>query len=656
MISLPVLGFLVIGVLLGCCVGILPGLGGATTIALLIPFVMPMETNQAIALLIGVAAITATTGDLTSILFGIPGEATSAATMVDGHPMALRGEADRAVGAALGSSLAGSLFGGLVLAASIPVAGPLLRSFGSPELFMAAILGVSFVVPVSGASRLKGLIAGGVGLSLATVGLNPHDATPRFTGEYLFLWDGVGLIPTALGLFAIPEIVRLGAEHQRPRVVAALSGARGMMAGFASVVDHWRLVFRCSAIGAGIGLLPGIGASVSQWIAYAHAERISRPKRVFGTGALEGVIGPASANNATLGGALVPTLALGVPGSLSSAMLLSALIVKGLTPGPNMLLPESQGGHLGLVLSLVWLMVIENLVAVGLCLLASRYLVRVANIQGALLVPFILLFTLLGAFAEKNAVGDLFVTAAMGGLGLVMVHLKWPRVPLMLGIMLGSLAESRFFLSMDAYGTAWLSRPGVLGIGFVMALSLLIPRRREEHGVQHRDHRGASASVTESTESRLGVLALLGLSVVMIAGLLSTDDLSLRASMFPRLVMSVTLLLTLAELLRMLWGNPTALLTPLGTPTVFSGGQTRIVAWIGLFVMNIWVFGFVIGAPLAVLLYLALNTGLRSWHAVLLAGGTYVFVDTVMGRVLRIAFPTGSLLEWASWSNPMSWI
>ena len=253
MLSLSVLGFLVVGVLLGCLVGILPGLGGATTIALLIPFILPLESHEAIALLIGVAAITATTGDVTSILFGIPGEATSAATVVDGHPMALRGDAERAVGVALGSSLLGSIFGGLVLAASIPFAGRLFRSFASPELFMAAILGVTFVVPVSGGARLKGLIAGGLGLSLAMVGLDPAGATPRFTGGALFLWDGIGLIPTALGLFAIPEIVKLGAATPALGRLPKLEGARGMLKGLVAVFSHWRLVLRCSAIGAGVG-------------------------------------------------------------------------------------------------------------------------------------------------------------------------------------------------------------------------------------------------------------------------------------------------------------------------------------------------------------------------------------------------------------------
>ena len=607
-----------------------------------------MESHDAIALLIGVAAITATTGDVTSILFGIPGEATSAATVVDGHPMACRGEAERAVGAALGSSLVGSIFGGLVLAASIPFAGLLFRSFASPELFMAAILGISFVVPVSGGSRLKGLIAGGLGLSFAMVGLDPSGAVPRFTGGALFLWDGIGLIPTALGLFAIPEIVRLGAGTPAIGCLPKLEGARGMLKGIVAVFSHWRLVLRCSAIGAGVGLLPGMGASVSQWITYAHAARSSAPERPFGSGAIEGVIGSAAANNATLGGALVPTLALGVPASLSSAMLLSALIIKGLPPGPTMLLPESQGGHLGLVMSLIWLMVLGNVIAVGLCLVASRPLIKVIRLPGTVLVPFILLLTLLGAFAEKNAVGDLLVTAAIGGLGLTMVHLGWPRVPLLLGLILGSLAETRFFLSMDAYGTAWLLRPGVLAIGTVMAASFLIPTRKSPRPTAVIELSGDSGSSSGLDGSRPSLLFLAGLTATLAAGVILTGELPARAALFPRLIMVTTLVLTtilLVRSYRRAFGAVVA--RPTSEGALGSGDGHGVAAWIGLFVVSIWLLGFVLGAPLAVVLYLLTTARQRLWHALLLAGGAYLFVEIVMVRMLRVVFPPGSLLEWA---------
>lgn len=658
MLTFTVLSYLLVGVLLGCFVGILPGLGGATTIALLIPFILPLESQEAIALLIGVAAITATTGDVTSILFGIPGEATSAATVVDGHPMAQRGEAGRAIGAALGSSLVGSIFGGLVLAASIPIAGPLLRSFGSPELFMAAVLGVSFVVPVSGGSRVKGLIVGGLGLSLAMVGLDPGGATPRFTGGTLFLWDGIGLIPTALGLFAIPEIVRMAAPSRSLAQVPTLRNSGSMFSGLASVFSHWPLVLRCSAIGAGVGLLPGMGASVSQWVAYAHAARSSTPTRQFGTGAIEGVLGPASANNATLGGALVPTLALGVPASLSSAMLLSALIIKGLPPGPNMLLPESQGGHLGLVISLVWLMVIGNVIAVGLCLFAARPLLRITRVPGRLLVPFILVLTLLGAFAEKNAVGDLLVTAAMGGLGLTLVRFGWPRIPLMLGVILGPLAESRFFLSMDAYGTAWLLRPGVLVFGIVMLGSFLIPHRRPKHphepSPDPSEHEPSSSERAESRRPLL--LLLLGVSVTLAAALVQTGQLPARAALFPRLVIATTLLLTLVQLVRSVRAATVAAPSRSTAPPAFSPESRVVMVWVGLFVASIWLLGFVFGAPLAILVYLLTTARQASCHALLLAGGSYLFVEIVMVRTLHIVFPVGSLLEWTGLLHGLSWV
>ena len=270
-------------------------------------------------------------------------------------------------------------------------------------------------------------------------------------------------------------------------------------------------------------------------------------------------------------------------------MLLSALIVKGLTPGPNMLLPESQGGHLGLVQSLVWLMVIGNLIAVALCLVTSRFLVRVTRVPGTLLVPFILLLTLLGAFAEKNAVGDLFVTTALGALGLTMVRLGWPRVPLMLGLILGGLAESRFFLSMGAYGTDWLIRPGVLVLGLVMALSLVIPHRRSHVATAvsmqlHDDQRVSS----DRDGSRLSLLFLIGLTVALTALVLFAGQLAPRAAVFPRLVMIPTLLLTLVQLGRSL-RHPRGALFSLPVASSLSSGGSHVVEWAGLLSGGSWV-------------------------------------------------------------------
>ncbi|MGH7828932.1 MAG: tripartite tricarboxylate transporter permease, partial [Candidatus Binatia bacterium] len=352
--------FMLVGIFIGFWVGILPGLGGAATLALMLPFIYQMEPVVAFAFLLGSNAVTATTGDITSILFGVPGEGTTAATVVDGHPMAKKGEAGRALGAALMSSLIGAVFGAFALALAIPIVRPLVLSIASPEFFMLAILGITFVASLSGGNLAKGLTAGGFGLVLAMVGLDPIDSVPRYTFEpilgeelSLFFWDPISLVAVTVGLFAIPEIIDLsvqGSSIAREQI----GKIGGVMQGIKDTFHHWWLVIRCSALGAYIGVLPGLGGATAQWVAYAHAVQSSPDKERFGKGAVEGVLGPGAANNSKEGGSLVPTIAFGVPGSVSMAILLGAFIIQGITPGPDMLDPAK---HLTLTFSFVWMIV-----------------------------------------------------------------------------------------------------------------------------------------------------------------------------------------------------------------------------------------------------------------------------------------------------------
>src|SRR5919106_1632649 len=264
--------FMMIGMAVGFAVGILPGLGGATTLALMLPFIYNMDPTTAFAFLLGPNAVTATTGDITSVLFGVPGEGICAATIVDGHPMAKQGEAGRALGAALMSSLVGAVFGAFILALAIPIVSPLVLSIGSAEFFMLAVLGVTFVASLSGSNVPKGLIAGGLGLVLGLVGLDPIESVPRFTLEgivgednALFLWDGVSLISVTIGLFAIPEIIDLAVKGSSISKESVPSKLSGVMEGVKDTFRHWKLVLRCSGIGAYIGLIPGMGGGPAQW-------------------------------------------------------------------------------------------------------------------------------------------------------------------------------------------------------------------------------------------------------------------------------------------------------------------------------------------------------------------------------------------------------
>jgi TctA family transporter len=470
----PTFGYMLIGIAVGFAVGILPGLGGPVTLAIMLPFTFDMTPVQAFAFLLGMTAVTATTGDITSILFGVPGETTSAATLVDGHPMAKQGQAGRALGAALMSSLVGAVLGAFVLAAAIPIVRPLVLSFGSPEFFMLTILGITFVGSLSSGKTLKGLIAGGMGLMLSMIGMDPQSGIQRYTFDQLHLWDGLGLVPVTLGLFAIPELVELGIKgtsiaDQR------IGKLGGVWQGVKDTFTHFGVTIRCSMIGTFVGIIPGLGGSVAQWMAYAHAVQSSPNKERFGKGAVEGVLGPGAANNSGLGGSLVPTVAFGVPGSLITAILLGAFLIQGITPGPQMLT-----SRVGLTMSFVWLIVVSNIITVSICFLFLRQIAKLTFVRASLLIPPIILLVYIGGFAEKNALLDLGIVLLFGLVGLVMTFLDWPRPPLVLGLVLGRLSENYLFLSTARYGTDWLTEPIVLVLLALSGLVIFFPLAKRQ--------------------------------------------------------------------------------------------------------------------------------------------------------------------------------
>lgn len=466
----PTFGYMIIGIVIGFMVGILPGLGGSVTLALMLPFTFDMKPVEAFAFLLGMLSVTATTGDITSVLFGVPGEVISAALVVDGHPMAKLGQAGRALGAVLMSSLVGALIGAFALAAAIPIVRPLVLSFGSPEFFMLTILGITFVASLSSGQVLKGLASGGIGLMLAMVGMDPQSGVQRYTFGLLHFWDGVGLVPVAVGLFAIPEIVDLAVKGTSiaERRVGKLGG---VWEGVKDTFRHWSLTIRCSLIGTFVGIIPGLGGSVAQWIAYAHAVQTSPNKERFGKGAIEGVLGPGAANNSKEGGNLIPTVAFGVPSTVTMAILLGAFLIQGLVPGPSMLTR-----NLELTLSFVWIIVVSNVITVTVCFLFIEQIAKITFIRGGLLIPPIILLVYIGAFAEKNAILDVVTMLFFGLVGLVMVWLDWPRPPLVLGLVLGRLAENYLFLSTARYGAEWLwSRPIVVVLILASLASALFP-------------------------------------------------------------------------------------------------------------------------------------------------------------------------------------
>jgi putative tricarboxylic transport membrane protein len=639
----PTFGLMLIGMALGFVVGLLPGLGGPTTLALMLPFVFKMTPVEAFAFLLGMLAVTATTGDITSILFGIPGEPTTAATIVDGHAMAKNGEAGRALGAAMMSSLIGAVFGALVLGLAIPVVRPLVLTLGSPEFFMLALLGITFVASLSGEALLKGLLAGGLGLWLATIGLDPVTGTQRYTFGQLFLWDGIGLVPVTIGFYAIPELIDMATAGSS---IAKLDVGRvgGVWQGVRDTFRHWLLVIRCSALGTFISIIPGLGAATTQWLAYAHAVQSSTGRERFGKGAVEGVLGPGAANNSSLGGSLVTTVAFGVPASVATAILMGAFFVQGLVPGPAMLTPAPKG-HLAVTLAMVWTIVVSNIITVAVCLVFMGPLARITQIRGTLLVPFIMILVYVGAFAEKNVFEDLGVVLAFGALGWIMSRLDWPRPPLLLGLVLGPLAENRLFLSTDNYGLGWLLRPGVLIILAIILAGLAVPI------VQQR-RRGAEPAATASAPIpwRLdGAMAFnAGLVLLFAAALWTSRRFDARAGLFPWTIASASLLLAIVNVaggLRARRDPAAGVDDPAAEPPGVARRTAAICGWILGMYAAIWLVGFSLATLVTTLLYLL--TARERWPlSIGLSLAGFAFVYGLFEKGLGVPFPPGQLLVW----------
>jgi putative tricarboxylic transport membrane protein len=465
------MGLLVIGVAVGFLVGILPGLGGPVTLALMLPFTFSMEPIQAFAFLLGMLVVTSTTGDITSVLFGIPGEATAAAAALDGYPLTRRGQGGRALGAVLFSSLLGSLFGAAVLAAAVPIIRPVVLSLGAPEFFVLTMLGLTFVVALSGRQVLKGFLMAAAGLLVAVIGVDSQDGVPRYTFDQLYLFDGIGLVPLVIGLFGGAEVLQLMLSRQSiAGGAAAPSKVTGVGQGVRDTLTHWSVVVRSSAIGVLVGMIPGLGGSVAQFIAYGQAKQSSKNPELFGKGAIDGVIASGANNNARDSGSLIPTIAFGIPGGANTAVLLSAFLIVGLNPGPEMLTT-----HVDVTFSMVWITVIANVIAVGAAFLVLKPLTRLTFISGPLLVPFLVLLMALGAYSATNDYGDILVMLASAAIGVACIRWNWPRIPFLLAVVLGTLAERYLFVSYSLFGWSWLSRPVVLGLLVLMALVLFTP-------------------------------------------------------------------------------------------------------------------------------------------------------------------------------------
>ena len=641
-----------LGIAIGFMVGILPGIGGPVTLALMLPFIYPMTPVEAFSFLLGMTAVTATTGDITSILFGVPGEPITASMLVDGHPMAKKGEAGRALGAALMSSFVGAIFGALCLAICIPAVRPLVLSVGSPQYFMFAMLGIAFLASLTGGSAVKGLVAACLGLLFSLVGLDPISGTERYTFGSLYLWDGIRLVPATLGLFAIPEIIDM-ATAGSSIAKSDVGKIGGVLQGVKDTFRHWALVLRCSALGTYIGIIPGMGGAVSQWVSYAHAVQSSPDKERFGKGAVEGVLGPAAANHSTLGGAMVPTVAFGVPGSVSTAILLGAFLIQGLVPGPEMLSPDSKGGHLSLTFSFVWIIVVSNIITTAVCFLFLGQIAKITQVRSTLVIPFILILSYIGAFAENNALGDVITMLVFGALGWVMVQTDWPRPPLILGLVLGKLAEQNLFLSIDNYGLEWLGFPSVIGLFALIVLGTLYPvfQRWREKRNKPRYKELAEVAELQTKEAVPVSIWMPAFSLFVVAlfawALWHAWDWQFRPGLFPWVVGFLGLPLAflqfdldiagVVKMFRRGWVR--------ARDHQATRGIVKICAWILGYFVAIWLLGFSIAV--AVMTFLYLTVAKERWLITLaLTIFAWASFYGLFVYLLHVPFPEGLLFAW----------
>jgi TctA family transporter len=465
--------FLFMGVIVGLALGAIPGLGGLVGLAILLPFTYTMDAFEALAIMIGLLAVTTTSDTIPSVLFAVPGTTGSQATILDGHPMARRGEAGRAFGAAYMASMLGGLFGAIVLALSIPMLRPLVLLLGSPEFFMMGILGISMVAVLSGRAPVKGLVAGALGLGVGMIGVDPQTGSLRWTFGQLYLWDGLPLVPVTLGIFAIPEIVDLAIKGTRIADVPQ-QALKGTAAGIRDAFRHWFLIIRSSTIGVWVGAIPGLGTSVVDWFAYGHAVQTEKhASETFGKGDVRGVIAPESANNAKEGGSLIPTIAFGIPGSASMALLLAALLIHGISPGPDMITT-----NLDLTYTMIWSLALANIFGTGICLALTPLLAQVARVRIQLLAPLVIMVVFLAAVQASSQFGDLVSLLCFSVLGWFMKRFGWPRPPVILGLVLSKIIENYLYISVGAYGLTWLGRPIVLLILALTVVSLVFGIRQ----------------------------------------------------------------------------------------------------------------------------------------------------------------------------------
>jgi putative tricarboxylic transport membrane protein len=459
------------GTLVGIVVGALPGISGSTTTALLLPFTITMTPVEAIAFLGALYCAANFGGSITAILVNTPGDPSASATAFDGYPMAVKGEAGRALGISAVASAIGGIFSVVVLIFAAPLLARLAYSFGPPEYFALAVFGLSMVAMTGGDSMVKNLIAGSFGVMLATVGQDITTGVERYTfGVYIFS-DGIDFIPVLIGLFALSELIEQASQIGKRVAIAKLGAVR--LPSWADIRKCSKAIWISCGIGTFIGALPALGATTAAMIAYVETRRWSKNKDEFGKGAIEGVAGPEAANNAAVGGAMVPTLALGIPGSGTTAIILAGLIVQGVRPGPHLFNEQPL-----LLYAVFSSMLLANLLYLVLGMGFAKVFARISLIPPQFLWPGVFVLSVIGAYGPNQAIAEVWVAIAFGFIGFFMRRLGFSPAPVVIGLVLGKLVEETLKQSLIIFDLSWggfLGRPIAMTLFGLTVLFLLGP-------------------------------------------------------------------------------------------------------------------------------------------------------------------------------------
>jgi TctA family transporter len=648
------LAFLALGVLLGLSVGVFPGLGGIAGLSLVLPFIFGMDPVAGLALMVGLIAVVPTSDTFASVLLGIPGSTASQATVLDGFPLAKKGEAARALSAAFVSSLFGGLLGAIVLTFFILIARPIILAFGLPEMLMVTILGLSMVAILAGRIPLKGVVAAGLGLMVGTIGEAGAGGSLRMsTYDIPYLIDGLSLVIVGLGIFAIPEIVAL---LRQDRAISRTGGlGKGWLDGLRDWWSNIWLSIRTSSIGVLVGVIPGLGGSVVDWIAYGFTVQSAKDKSGFGKGDIRGVIGPESSNNAKEGGGLVPTLIFGIPGSGSMAVFLGGIALLGYDPGPHMV-----RHNLDITYTIVWSLALANVIGAGLCILLSGQIARLTTIRFTLLAPFLFMVIAFAAFQSRQSLGDLAALMAVGMLGIFLRRFEWSRPAFLIGFVLSSQAEgfanqanqiaaARFRQGLEQ-GFDYIASPIVLIILALTVVSIIIGIR------QGKQILGSDNPPTGT--KRAPLIFLICITAYLLVAWVDAMSISLMSDkIFPVTVGTVTLIGCFVLLIRMM-------LAPEGD-AIFAdqeqGGEDGsaphglwpTLAWFGFLLVLSSLFGFIIALTIFFLSFLRIRAGI-SWAQTVILSAVAVGLICFLAGTLNRDFPPGLLQEFVKLPWPLT--